>query len=286
MKAIKTNPKGFSLVELLVAMAAGLVVMAGIYTAYINYQRSHVTQQLVVDMQQNSRAAMTLMKREIRMAGYAPAATDGVNNDGLGNADDGAELTSFGLIKAEYDAGSGISFIRFTADLNYNWTVDADEDISYTLVDTQLQRKGEIVAYDIEAVGLAYAFDDDPDDDEMILYVSDGTLVPGNNENIIWAVDSDGNDELDAYLDTNDDGVIDENDTQGGANMAGQVPIAQIRAVRIWLLARTRQPIPGHFDNQTYAVGAVHKGPADADWDPRRKRVLLTTTVYCRNMGI
>jgi type IV pilus assembly protein PilW len=133
------------------------------------------------------------------------------------------------------------------------------------------------VAYDIEAVGFAYAFDDD----------GDGALDQSGGGNIIWAVDSNlGDDKLDNLLDTNDDGIIDENDTEGGVNMAGQVDIANIRAVRIWLLARTRQPIKGHTDNQTYAVGANHRGPADGDWDPSRRRLLLTTTVYCRNMGI
>nr|MDJ0988105.1 prepilin-type N-terminal cleavage/methylation domain-containing protein [Desulfobacterales bacterium] len=81
MKTITDNPNGFTLVELLLAMAAGLIVMIAIFAAYQNHQRSHVTQQLVVDMQQNARAAMSLMKREIRMMGYDPAATDGVDNE-------------------------------------------------------------------------------------------------------------------------------------------------------------------------------------------------------------
>jgi hypothetical protein len=140
--------------------------------------------------------------------------------------------------------------MRFSADLNYDWNVVGDEDITYTLVGTELQRNGQIVAYDIEAAGFAYAFDDD----------DDGVLDQSGGGNIIWAVDSNlGDDKLDNLLDTNDDGIIDENDTEGGANMAGQVDIDRIRAVRIWLLARTRQPIKGHTDNQTYAVGAKHE---------------------------
>ena len=275
MKAIPNNPKGFSLLELIAAMAAGLAVMISVYSAYINHQRSHVTEQLVVKMQQNARAAMSLMKREIRMAGYDPAATDGEDNDANTIIDD--ETSGAGIITAKYDPASGIPIMRFSADLDYDWTVVGDEDITYTLVGTELQRNGQIVAYDIEAVGFAYAFDDD----------GDGALDQSGGGNIIWAIDSNlGDDKLDNLLDTDDDGIIDENDTEGGVNMAGQVVIANIRAVRIWLLARTRQPIKGHIDNQTYAVGANHRGPADGDWDPRRRRLLLTTTVYCRNMGI
>jgi len=288
MKAIPNNPKGFTLVEMLVAMVVGLIVMAGIYTAYVNHQRSHVNQQLVVEMQQNARAALSLIKREARMMGYDPAANDGVDNDAANGVDDGAESSLAGITTAEYDGPSGISILRFSADLNYNSSVDGDEDLTYTLVNTsegpELQRNGQTVAYDIEAMGFAYAFDNDGDG---ALDVSDGGLVPGNAGNIIWAVDTNtGDDKLDTYLDTDDNGIIDTDDTEGGDGMTGQPVIANIRAVRIWLLARTRQPVKGHTDNRTYAVGPVHRGPADGDWDPRRKRVLLTTTVYCRNMGI
>jgi type IV pilus assembly protein PilW len=277
MKAIPNNSKGFTLVEMLIAMVVGLIVMAGIYTAYVNHQRSHVNQQLMVEMLQNARAAMSLMKREIRMVGYDPAAKDGVDNDAANGVDDVAESSSAGITTAEYDRPSGISILRFSADLNYNSSVDGDEDLTYTLVGTQLQRNGQIVAYDIEAVGFAYAFDDD----------GDGALDQSGGGNIIWANDTNtGDDKLDTYLDTDDNGIIDTDDTEDGDVMTGQVPIAKVRAVRIWLLARTRQPVKGHTDNQTYAVGANHRGPTDPDWDPRRKRVLLTTTVYCRNMGI
>lgn len=282
MKAILNNPKGFSLLEMIAAMAAGLTVMLAINSAYINHQRSHVTQQQVVEMQQNARAAMSLMKREMRMMGYDPAARDGEDNDANTTIDD--ETSGATIAEAEFDDPSGISTLQFSADLNYNSAVDADENFIYTLVGTELRRNGQIVAYDIEAVGFAYAFDDD---DDGALDVSDGVLVPSTNGNIIWAVDSNtGDSKLDSYLDSEDDGDIDVNDTEGGAGMTGQVDIDHIRAVRIWLLARTRQPIKDHNDNQTYVVGPVHRGPADGDWDPSRRRLLLTTTIYCRNMGL
>jgi type IV pilus assembly protein PilW len=284
MKPIKNNHKGMSLIELLVAMAVGTIVLGVIYSAYQNQQKSYVTQQLVVDMLQNARAAMSLMKREIRMAGYDPAATDGIDNE---NPDDG-------LIDAadlpDESAGSGILIagedqIQFTADLSYSTaTADdtlpdllgPDENLTYTLVGTELQRSGQILAYDIEAIGFAYAFDDD----------GDGVLDQSAGGNIIWAVDSNlGDNELDTFLDTNDDGVIDINDAEGGAALAGQVPIGNIRAVRIWLLARTRQPIRGYTDNRTYPVGIIHRGPGDAGWDASRRHVVLTATVYCRNIG-
>jgi type IV pilus assembly protein PilW len=64
--------KGFTLVEILIAIAIAGVVMAGIYSAYSSQQRSYIVQEQVAGMQQNLRAAMDLMEREIRMAGYDP----------------------------------------------------------------------------------------------------------------------------------------------------------------------------------------------------------------------
>ena len=244
------------------------------------------------------------MKREIRMAGYDPAACDGVNNDfptsgdassdcrdpwdndpdeGCDDLDESAhnKPAPIGFVKAEEGE------IRFTADLSYDPDL-ADgyapnvsglhEDLEYKLHASEplLLRNDQTVAYDIEAVAFAYAVDDD----------LDGELDLTPNGHIQWIFDSnDGDNTLDQWVETVDDGVIDTADDEGGQNKGGpQVAANRIRAVRIWLLACTRQPIKGHTDNRTYAVGPLRRGPADGNWDPRRKRVLLTATVYCRNM--
>lgn len=66
------NHKGFSILELMVAMAVGSIVIAGIYMFFQSNLRSYITQQTLVDMQQDMRAAMHMMTREIRVAGYDP----------------------------------------------------------------------------------------------------------------------------------------------------------------------------------------------------------------------
>ena len=70
-----TSQQGFSLVELLIAMAISSVVMAGVYNMFYTQQRSYTTQEQVAEMQQNLRAAMQLMSREIRSAGFDPGQT-------------------------------------------------------------------------------------------------------------------------------------------------------------------------------------------------------------------
>jgi type IV pilus assembly protein PilW len=62
--------KGFTLIELMVTMAIASIVLAGIYAAYSAQVRSHVTQQVVLDIQQNLRSATYYLQRSVRMAGY------------------------------------------------------------------------------------------------------------------------------------------------------------------------------------------------------------------------
>jgi type IV pilus assembly protein PilW len=64
--------RGFTLVELMVAMAISSMITASIYMAYTTQQRMYTTQNAVVEMQQNIRAALLVMGDELRMAGYDP----------------------------------------------------------------------------------------------------------------------------------------------------------------------------------------------------------------------
>jgi type IV pilus assembly protein PilW len=72
-----TNKKGFTLIELVIAMAVSSAVMAVIYSTYRAQLRSNVTQQALIEMQQNARAAMYAMERDIRLAGYDPTGATG-----------------------------------------------------------------------------------------------------------------------------------------------------------------------------------------------------------------
>jgi prepilin-type N-terminal cleavage/methylation domain-containing protein len=64
----KSRP-GFTLVELLVAMAMGLIVLTVMFTMFRTSQRSYTLQDYVAEMQQNLRVAMYSVTRDLRMAG-------------------------------------------------------------------------------------------------------------------------------------------------------------------------------------------------------------------------
>jgi type IV pilus assembly protein PilW len=85
-----TGEKGFTIVELLVAVFVAGIVMGGVYSAYYSQQKSYTTQEQMAEMQQNLRSAMFFVAKEIRMAGCNPkgsaddagfqaVATDSVN---------------------------------------------------------------------------------------------------------------------------------------------------------------------------------------------------------------
>jgi type IV pilus assembly protein PilW len=72
MIKIQKFNKGFTLVELMVTLAISSLVMSGIYAVFHKQVATHNTERLVVSMQQNARAAMSFMERDIRMARYDP----------------------------------------------------------------------------------------------------------------------------------------------------------------------------------------------------------------------
>jgi type IV pilus assembly protein PilW len=275
VKSVIHKNKGFTLPELMIAMAVGSIIMAVIYSTYQAQQKSYTTQHLVVEMQQNIRAAMSLMKREIRMAGYDPSESSPAGI--LSAAGDFIEF-SFDMNGDGAISGSNesLTYGFTTGDGDLDGIADDGAESLWRIDDNSGSPINEQIAYDIVGIAFAYAFDDD----------DDGQLDTSGG-NVIWATDTDDNGELDTVLDDNEDGVIDASDSPGGVPLNPvlfpnfPVEIDRIRAVRIWVLARSRIPIRGHSDNRTYVVGAARVTPGDSF-----QRRLLVDTVNCRNMGL
>lgn len=70
------NKKGFTLIEILIAMFVGAVIMAAVYGLMTFAQRTSSSLDRKVITQQDTRAVLDLMAMEIRMASYNPSSSD------------------------------------------------------------------------------------------------------------------------------------------------------------------------------------------------------------------
>lgn len=62
--------RGFGVVEIMVAVAISLFLLAGLYTVFLNAKSSYDTQQGLSLLQENARYAMSRLTKVIRMAGF------------------------------------------------------------------------------------------------------------------------------------------------------------------------------------------------------------------------
>jgi prepilin-type N-terminal cleavage/methylation domain-containing protein len=96
--------EGFTIIELMIALVISAVVTAAIYAIFITQQKTYAIQSGVTDMQQNARAALMLMVRDLRMAGadigssfsvqdYAGTAMTASTTVTQGGGDDPDEIT-------------------------------------------------------------------------------------------------------------------------------------------------------------------------------------------------
>jgi type IV pilus assembly protein PilW len=69
---MKNSESGFTLIELMVAMAMASIVVGVIYSAHRTQTKIYTEQDKVAEMQQNIRSGLMFLQREARMAGYNP----------------------------------------------------------------------------------------------------------------------------------------------------------------------------------------------------------------------
>lgn len=78
--------RGFSLIELMVALLLGLLLMSGIIAVYLESKRGWAQDEAIARVQENGRYALRLLAREIAMAGFLGGVTetDAVTSGGSG----------------------------------------------------------------------------------------------------------------------------------------------------------------------------------------------------------
>lgn len=73
---MNTHNRGFSMVELMVAMVIGLMILAAVSTVLVNSKKNYTTQDSLARLQENARFAIQILSRDLRMAGHFGCADD------------------------------------------------------------------------------------------------------------------------------------------------------------------------------------------------------------------
>ena len=249
-KASTNVQAGFTLVELLVAIAMLGIVMTAIYSTFKSQQDSYVAQEQVVEMQQNLRASLYMMVKDMRMAGFNPSKKSNVG--GVVTRLPSDDRTDANITKTNE------THIAFTLDRNFDGEINADDDDEQIAYRLYIDAGNDIYELQKFKVG--------NDDDEWL-------TVAENIDALDFEYrDKDGN-----YI-TQD--VIDNPNVVYADGLSF---IDSIRSIEIAIVARTgRQDksfsgTPKYFNQKGDEV-------LDAQNDNNRRR-FMSVTVLCRNLG-
>lgn len=156
---MKVHRQGFSLIEVLVAMACSAIVIVGVYQMFHSQQQSYLRQDEVVEMQQNLRAGMNLMTKDIRFAGFDPT--------NLANTGFVVDFPN-GIFATDIDYSNDTNIIAFTIDDSEDGIIQVNdkEQIAYRLNNNNLERHSasrsawEPISDNIDALNFVYLDED------------------------------------------------------------------------------------------------------------------------------
>jgi type IV pilus assembly protein PilW len=263
MKRLSASNNGFTLVELMVTMVVAFLVIAAVYASYVVQQRTQIEQQQVTLMQQNLRAGLAMMTRELKMAGYDPTLAGG-----------------YGITTANK------TVFAFTADL-----CEDGDDPKDSAVDPTCPGP-------VDPVTLEPTDDDRPNAgrplEEQFIYQLFDSDIPADGINDalqrVPALAPNPAVPIAENIEQIEFSYIMENGSTQETVAAGQ--LENIRAVQITLLARADRPDYRYTNQQTYTT------LFGTTWDPAntafftipnslnyRRRILLAT-IELRNMGL
>jgi type IV pilus assembly protein PilW len=272
MKRVENNKQhGFTLVELLITLAVSGIILGVVVQVMFSNQQVVKKIDEVNKMRSEARSAMYVIEDHIRLAGFDPEKSLVSSGSVLSAAHGFFEFVMKKVEDIEQDDDVRIGLSK-AGDCGYSSCTDFDgiaESGSSSLVVNSQNTADNVVA-----VRFAYAFDNDGDG-----------LLDTQNHNIIWAVDSNGDGYLDLELDTDHNGTIDNSDDPL-QKLDPEVKIEKIKAVKIWLLTRTRNQVDD--DNQKFIIGADVSDQSVFEYVPDDKNYsyyLLTNIVRCRNLG-
>lgn len=297
MAGIKEN-HGFTLIELMMALVISAILVGGTYSIFITQQRTYVLQGQVVGAQQDARAALIIIARDVRMAGMLTG-FDGFSVNGASeaitptNSDSGPDQIRV-VFAAEEFAVSGDSVTVTTVNAN-DVTLSASAS---TFFDTDNKRyvafEGESYVYQISSVSTnTLTLIESPPDYladfsarvfrvRAITYSVSGNSLYRNNgeESQILAGAANQSQVEDLQIAYQVAGstswIYDETTSTWPAGKGNE----DIRVVRISIVVRTPME---DTEDQTYSRPGLEDRAASGTQDGFRRRV-YTTVVKLRNV--
>lgn len=324
------NHYGFTLVELMITLAISAIIAVCVFTAYSVQSKSFSTQRQVSRIQQDMRGALYLMESDLLNACRDPNQTNRYRLTDIRwyGFTEGATLDNIwgpppAFVMAAppnsiyFQAYPVLEFAALRRDGDGDGIGDAPVTIRYQVYDFNNDGRPDLgrrsvngiapaavgnpvlVAEGVVAVGYAFAFNNNDNPDGKYEISRTPPMAGGDPlGNIIWAVDSNGDNRLDTNIDiTGDgeitladdisgDGVINVGDGAGAA-LATPVTIDRVVAVRIWLLIQSERQSPENvIDTNQYVVAdrVIPDPLANPNgFQDRFKRRVKTVTIALRN---
>jgi prepilin-type N-terminal cleavage/methylation domain-containing protein len=309
MKEEKAKNQGFTLVELLVAMAIAAVILTAIFKTFKSQQDSYVVQSQLAMTQQNVRGAMQLISRDIQMAGYYTNfetsiitmdwddmggdesmhpiiyARDNISAVGDGIKDNTDLIV---IVKASMENGrqlaSGEAASGTTASSTLRDAGNLTQDKYALLVKNDLSRAEFFrVTNSTGIITLSKPLVESYTEDDwifradiIIYYVDDADPDHPNlmRRNL-------GNNEQAQVMAEDIDNIQFRYVLDDGSKVESGFNEREVRAVEIYLLARTRHIIRGYTDPNRYKFANIDETPGDG-----YRRRLLKALIKTRNIGL
>jgi type IV pilus assembly protein PilW len=261
----KINEKGFTLVELMVAVFLTGLAVIGIYRGYTSFSQSADTQEQIIEMQQNLRIGMYMIEKDIRRAGMEEEEDEFA---GFENAEE--------------------SSVRFNMDL---WGDDGASAENFATLDA-LDGTTDGVIEDLTGDG------DVADEDERLTY----KLEDNDGDGLLDLVVTDENDAVDriiitgvdalniVYLDEDEGDTLDPDATPDDP-ATGRLPgglaagdLDDIYSVQIAMVVRTTNEDYRYTNNEEYRNlqgDVIYQAPGD-----NFRRRMIVKQIKIRNAGL
>lgn len=273
---------GFSLVELIIASALSLVLVAGVATIYMGSRQTYNARDEISTMQENARSAIKALTKHLEHAGYTTPAHLPLDN---------AFYVEGDPTPVPKNCGDGSSSIALTNADDLVRTLDNDDPNGSGDTIGVIFFADSSLAVDCgnEPTPLSCQAQEAPNPQYSQIYNTFYVASTGDIPNLFCA-GSRGGAPLEvaegvevmqfAYgLDQNDDGTVDTYLDASGVKAANRWD--QVRTIKISLLMRSREPVFNTAEARNYTLLDITYNRND-----RYQRAVHNAVIYLRNLAV